>query len=92
MLIKKKDLIESLRRVALIIDEDIRAVKMSIKEGVLILSSKKAGFGEAREEIEIKYSGEEIEVGLNSRYVLDILNAIEGEDVYLEILDGKTPI
>lgn len=90
--IKTKDLIESLRRVALIIDEEIRAVKMNIKEGVLIFSSKKAGFGEAREEKEIKYSGEEIEVGLNSRYVLDVLNTIEGEEVYLEILDGKTPI
>jgi len=92
MIIKIKDLIESLRRVALIMDEDIKLVKLNIKKDLLIISSKKTGFGEAREERKIKYSGDEIEIGLNSRYMLDVLNIIEGEEVYLELLDGKTPI
>jgi len=92
IILKTNDLNESLHRVALIINEDIKTVKLELKKDLLIISSKKIGFGEAREEREIKYSGDEIEIGLNSRYILDVLNTFEGEEVRLEMLDEKTPI
>lgn len=92
MIVKTKDLIESLRRVSLVIEEDTKAIRLVVKPGILIISSKKTGLGDAREEIEIDYSGEDIEIGLNCKYVLDVLNTIEGEGVVFEMMDGKTPV
>jgi len=92
VVMRRDELMESLRRVALVTEEETRAVRFEVKSGGLTILSKKVGLGDAREEKGVSYSGEDIEVGLNSKYVLDILNATEGEEVVLEMLDGKTPV
>jgi DNA polymerase-3 subunit beta len=90
--VKIKSFIETLKRVTLLAEEETRVVKFLCKDGVMIISSKKLGVGEATEEMEADYRGVEVEFGLNSRYVLDVLATMEGEDVVLEVKDGQTPI
>ena len=92
VVMRRDELMDSLRRVTLVTEEETRAVRFEIKSGVLTILSKKVGLGDAREEKGVSYKGEDIEVGLNSRYILDILGAIEGEEVVLEMRDGKTPV
>jgi len=92
VVIKTRELEESLRRVSLLAEEETKLVRFTIKSGTIAVSAKSIGFGDAREEKHIEYIGEDIEIGLNSRYVLDVLSTIEGEEVELEILDGKTPV
>ena len=46
--------------------------------------------GEAREEVAISYSGEDVSVGLNARYVLDVLNVIDDEEIVLNLKDEKS--
>jgi DNA polymerase-3 subunit beta len=45
---------------------------------------------EAEEELEIEYSGEDIEIGFNVNYLLDALGAIESESVSLALVDGNS--
>ena len=90
--VKEGELTDSLKRVMLVTEEETRAVKFMAKKGLLIISSKKIGTGDVREEIEVDYEGEEIEFGLNSRYVLDVLSALEGEKISLEVEDSSTPV
>jgi DNA polymerase-3 subunit beta len=92
VVMRKDELIESLRRVALVTEEETRAVRFEVKSGGLTILSKKVGLGDAREEKGVSYSGEDVEIGLNSKYLLDVLSTIEGEEVVLEMLDGKTPV
>jgi DNA polymerase-3 subunit beta len=58
---------------------------------VLKLSAYSADYGEAEEQMEVQYAGEEIIIGFNSRYVLDALGAQVGEQVVLEVKDGLSP-
>jgi DNA polymerase-3 subunit beta len=88
----KRELIESLRRVGLVADEETRIVKMQFREGNLEISSKRMGFGDAKEDMQIDYGGESIELGLNGSYIMDILNVIGKEKVVWEIKDGKSPV
>lgn len=92
MVVKTKELIESLRRVSLVTEEDTRAVRFVVKSGELTILSKKIGLGDAREERKVDYKGEDMEIGLNGRYLLDILNVMGGDEVVLEMMDEKTPI
>lgn len=92
VVMKKDDLVESLRRVALVTEEETKAVKFEVRAGSLTIFSKKVGLGDAREEREINYTGEDVDVNLNIRYVLDVLGVMESEEVVLEMLDGKTPV
>jgi len=45
---------------------------------------------EAEEEVEISYTGEDIEIGFNVNYLLDALAAIESDEVVLAVVDGNS--
>jgi DNA polymerase-3 subunit beta len=78
-------------RVSTISSERGRAVKLSFGEGELALSVINPDMGEAREEMEIDYSGPPLEIGFNSRYLAEILSAIEGDEVIVKLSDPGSP-
>ena len=45
---------------------------------------------EAEEDLEVEYSGEDIEIGFNVNYLLDALSAVDGDTVTLSVLDGNS--
>ena len=92
LVMRTQDLMETVKRVALLAEDETKIVRFDLKKGRMIVSSSKAGQGEAREEKAVDYEGEEIVFGLNSRYVVDVLNTKGGGDVMIELLDGKTPV
>ena len=55
------------------------------------MSAYSPDFGEAEEQIEVPYTGEELTIGFNSRYVLDALGSQSTEQVVLELKDGLSP-
>ena len=83
----KGDLTSALKRVALLADEKSKMVRFEIKKGSLTLVSDNTDLGAANEELAIEYDGEEVSIGLNAKYVLDILSAIEGDFVTLNLKD-----
>ena len=56
-----------------------RAVKLSITGGKLVLSVTNPDSGSATEELEVEYEADPLDIGFNSRYLLDIAAQIEGE-------------
>jgi DNA polymerase-3 subunit beta len=80
-------LVQALTRVALLADEKSKMVRFEVKEGILTLVSDHTELGGAQEEIEISYKGEEVRIGLNAKYILDVLNVIEQDEVILNLKD-----
>ena len=78
-------------RVSTISTEKSRAVKLAVADGNMTLSATSPDNGSATEEIEINYGGNAIEIGFNSRYLLDIAKQIEGEAAQLELMDAASP-
>ena len=58
---------------------------------MLVLSANSPESGTAREELEVQYDGEDLEIGFNSRYLLDITNQIEGENIEFSLADPGSP-
>jgi DNA polymerase III subunit beta len=83
--------LHSLRRVSLIIEEN-RPVRFEIAENTLTMLVDSPNLGDAREEIGIEYNSEQIIIGFNARYLVEVCNAF-GEDCELtmEILSGMEP-
>ncbi len=82
---------EAVDRVSTISSEKSRAVKLSLQDGMLTLSATGADNGSATEEIEVGYSSEPLEIGFNSRYLLDITRQIEGEGAQFTMADAASP-
>jgi len=80
----------ALKRVALLADEKSKMVRFDIQSGNIVLTTDTTELGEAREEISISYSGEDVSVGLNAKYVLDVLSVIDDEEVVLNLKDEKS--
>jgi DNA polymerase-3 subunit beta len=78
-------------RVATISTEKSRAVKMSLKPEGIELSATSPDQGSASEQLTASYSSAPIEVGYNSRYLLDIAGQIEGENARFLLADALAP-
>ncbi len=78
-------------RVATISTEKSRAVKLSLSRGTLTLSATSPEAGSATEELEVNYQESPLEIGFNSRYLLDITQQIEGEGARFTLADAASP-
>jgi len=91
IIVNRESFINSLRIVSSISSEKLRPVKLLISQGVLILESEKADYGEVVDEIEIGYEGDPFQIGFNSRYLLDVLIVIDSEDIKIECKNSMSP-
>jgi len=80
--------LSSLRRVALFAPDKSRAVRLRLAPGTLTILSESPELGEARDEIEAEYEGESVTVGFNARYLMDVLNVVDADQVILEVKDA----
>lgn len=69
-----EDLLGALRRVSILSSERARGVKLRIDTGLLEVTTTNPDIGEAREELEADYAGDEFAIGFNARYLLDVLS------------------
>ncbi|HJU16286.1 MAG TPA: DNA polymerase III subunit beta [Stellaceae bacterium] len=89
--VKCKEFAEAVDRVSTISTEKSRAVKLSIEGRSLTVSATSPENGTAVEEIEIDYGANPIEIGFNSRYLLDITDQIDGETAQIKMSDAASP-
>lgn len=67
-------------------------VRLTIGAGKICIASQSAYSCEACDEISAEYDGPETIVGVNARYMLDALRAIEAEDVSIGVTGDLGPI
>ena len=82
---------EAVDRVSTISSDKTRSVKLSIDKDVLTLSVNSPEAGSAVEELAAAYDASPMEIGFNSRYLLDILSQVEGETVDVKLADPSSP-
>ncbi|WP_294297326.1 DNA polymerase III subunit beta [uncultured Sphingomonas sp.] len=82
---------EGVDRVSTIASEKTRAVKMALDRDKITLSVTSPENGAAIEEVPGDYASMPFEIGFNSRYLLDILNQIQGDSVEVHLADAAAP-
>ena len=48
--------------------------------------------GKSSEDLQIDYKGDNIEIGFNSKYIMDIVNNLEDEEISIKLKDNSSPI
>ena len=89
--ITRQQLVESLKRVSILSSEKTKGVKFHFSPDLLELSSYNPDFGEAKEEFSVDYKGEDLSVGFNYRFVLEVLNILGSEEIMFDLEDGVSP-
>src|ERR1043166_7427309 len=81
---------QALLRAAILSNEKFRGVRWVLGEGSLKLVSSNAEQEEAHEEMEVKYSGDALDIGFNVNYLLDVLNNVPGAEVECAFGDASS--
>jgi DNA polymerase-3 subunit beta len=83
--------LDGLRRTALLSADKSNAVKLSLSENQLRLTSQNPDLGEAKDDLEVAFTGSDITIGFNARYLSDVLSALDDEEVVFELGDEHSP-
>ena len=85
-------LLASLQRTAILTSEKFKGVRLNIEPGSLRVASNNAEQEEAQDELDIDYGGDNIEIGFNVTYLLDVLANMGQDMVKLELADGNSSV
>ena len=91
LIVDKPDFEAAVDRVSTVSSERGRAVKLALSAGKLILTVTNPDSGSATEELEVEYDSDALDIGFNSRYLLDIAAQIEGDVAVLKLADPGSP-
>ncbi len=91
VMINREAFLTSLKRVSLLANQKSKAVLLNLSNGKMEISSNNPELGDAKEEIEIQYTGSDIKIGFNAKYITDILTSIEHEIIDFEMNDQLSP-
>ncbi|MGH9327748.1 MAG: DNA polymerase III subunit beta [Terriglobia bacterium] len=89
--LSKEKAVGALRRVALLADERTRAVRFQLAKDRLEIFSSSGEYGEANEAVDVRYDGEDMQIGFNYQYLLEFLDALgETEKIRIELKDEQS--
>ncbi len=86
-----KQFAEAVDRVSTISFEKSRAVKLALSSGKLSMVVNNPDSGSAEEEIQVSYDRDAMEIGFNSRYLLDVAAQVKAETMRFEFNDAGSP-
>ena len=89
--VPKDQLVSALRFVSLFASPKTHNVRVTLNEGDLELYASDPDRGEGQKSVPVSYSGPQVQAGFNWRYLNDVLGALDGDEVSLEILDTLSP-
>lgn len=87
----REEFLHALKRAEIMTSEKANSVKLTFSKNNLSITANSPDVGEARESLAINYKGEDISIAFNPRYVIDPLNVLTDDEVFLELIDELSP-
>lgn len=79
----KGALIGALKRMSVVASDQTHRIRLSFNSGMLKFSVQTPDLGEAQDELPIRYTGDQLDIGFNASYLLEILRYIPTDEVKL---------
>ncbi len=84
--VNKNDFQSALRRVSIFSNKSTNQVALSISGSELQLASQDVDFSfEGTERMKCQYNGEDLVIAFNARFLIEMLNAADSDEVNLEL-------
>ena len=90
--VSSADFISSVERVASVSIDRKEGVKLELSRDKLKLSVNSTNSGDGNEVVAAKYNGEDIVIGFNSKYLIDIATEIEDKNLTFSLKDSTSPV
>ncbi len=90
--INRNKLLSAVDRVSTISNEKSPVIKFKLLTNILNLNTINNERSTASEDLDVNYNGDDIEIGFNSKYIMDIINNLEDEEISINLKDSSSPI
>jgi DNA polymerase III subunit beta len=87
----REEFLHALRRAEIMTSEKANSVKLTFGKNNLAITANSPEVGEARESLAVNYKGKELAVAFNPKYLIDPLNALPDDEIFLELIDELSP-
>ena len=81
----KAALVSALKRMSVVASDQTHRIRLSFNAGMLKFSVQTPDLGEAQDELPIRFSGDQLDIGFNATYLLEILRYIPTDDVRITL-------
>jgi len=87
----REEFLHALRRAEIMTSEKANSVKLNFAKNKLEITANSPEVGEAKETLAINYKGPEMAIAFNPKYLIDPLNALVNDEVFIELIDELSP-
>ena len=87
----REEFLHALRRAEIMTSEKSNSVKLSFGKNKLEITANSPDVGEAKETLAINYKGVEMAIAFNPKYMIDPLNALPNDEIFIELIDELSP-
>lgn len=91
VVLDREALLTTVRRVSLLSSEKSNSVRLVFTENQLEVTANSPDVGEARETLEIPYSGKDLQIAFNPEFLMAPLRALETESIRFDLIDEMSP-
>ncbi|MFZ9035086.1 MAG: DNA polymerase III subunit beta [Francisellaceae bacterium] len=81
LIANRLELKAALVRTAILSNEKYRGVRLQISHNQMLMSANNPEHEEARDELEVQYHDDAMEIGFNVNYLLDVMNVLDAETI-----------
>ncbi len=89
--VDREQLLQAVKRASLLTSPESQSVKIDLLKNKILISSRSPNLGEAHEEIEADLQGDDLSVGFNPVYLLDVLKNLDVEKIQLSVAGPDKP-
>lgn len=89
--VDRETFLSAVRRASLLTSPESQSVKLDVLKNKLLISSRCPNLGEAREEVEASTEGEDLVIGFNPGYLIDVLKNLDVEKISLGLTNSDKP-
>ncbi|MDH5719270.1 MAG: DNA polymerase III subunit beta [Spirochaetia bacterium] len=89
---EKNAFADALKQVMVMTEQPSHQIRLSVKKGSLDIMANTPDLGEAEIRLPIDYNGEDLDIGFNALYIVDIIKSLDCEKIQIELNDASKPI
>jgi DNA polymerase-3 subunit beta len=90
--VNRLEMLNAIRRASLMVEKKSQRIYVNLEQNSIAINSEESEQGDAREEIPCQYSGDDMAMALNYRYIEEPLKVITGDDIHVAFTDSKRAI
>ncbi len=88
----KESVMNAVKRIKIMANEKSNNIKFFLKDNEMTIMANHPSLGNAREKVNIQYTGKEMEIGFNAKYLLDTFTTLSDGDITVELNNELSPV